>query len=295
MEWLKISKTFETLWNLPHTVGALNGKNVVLQAPIISGSDFCDKSTFSIVLMALVNGNSNFLFADVGCQGRISEGGVFKSCKLQGMLTNSKLPLQNIPRRSPTLVGSAQAVHNQFLWCSCLAWDTVHTSECVAHELFANSSAHQSVPTLTRDRENQKMCNMFGFGKDTTLIFHIPKMYTVVILISTLHHSNTIDEETGVVCKAEILTFYNATKGGNTVDELKANYSDARKSCKHNYEHLQVKHSMNSVDPVTGANTQKMERVWYDVRHGLPQYSRRTPHFVRYLSEFMFHRQGKIL
>jgi hypothetical protein len=81
--WKEVSKTFETVWNLPHCVGALDGKDIVLQAPIKSGSDFFNyKSKFSIVLLALVDGNYNFIFADVGCQGRISVGGVFKNCKL---------------------------------------------------------------------------------------------------------------------------------------------------------------------------------------------------------------------
>jgi hypothetical protein len=33
----------------------------------------------SIVLFALVNANYNFLFEDVGCQGRILDGGVFRN------------------------------------------------------------------------------------------------------------------------------------------------------------------------------------------------------------------------
>jgi hypothetical protein len=57
-----------------------------------SGSDFFNyKSNFSIVLLALVDGNYNFIFADVGCQGRISDGGIFKNCTLHSMLTEKTL------------------------------------------------------------------------------------------------------------------------------------------------------------------------------------------------------------
>ncbi|CAH1995141.1 unnamed protein product [Acanthoscelides obtectus] len=66
--WKQVSKIFETRWNLPHCVGALDGKHVVLQAPVKSGTEFFNyKSNFSIVLFALVDGDYNFMFADVGC------------------------------------------------------------------------------------------------------------------------------------------------------------------------------------------------------------------------------------
>ncbi|CAH2013161.1 unnamed protein product [Acanthoscelides obtectus] len=77
-EWLQIAKGFEKRWNFPHCLGSIDGKHCILQTPANSGSDYFNyKSTFSIVLLALVDYHNNFLFADVGCQGRISDGGVF--------------------------------------------------------------------------------------------------------------------------------------------------------------------------------------------------------------------------
>ncbi|XP_023312981.1 protein ALP1-like [Anoplophora glabripennis] len=94
MAWKEVSKIFDTIWNFPHCVGALDGKHVVLQAPVNSGSDFFNyKSHFSIVLLAVVDGNYNFMFADVGCQGRISDGGVFKNSKLYKMINENSLGL----------------------------------------------------------------------------------------------------------------------------------------------------------------------------------------------------------
>jgi len=70
----------------------MDGKHVVLQAPVGSGSDFYNyKSTFSIVLLALVDANYNFLFVDLGCQGRISDGGVFRNCELYKKMETDSL------------------------------------------------------------------------------------------------------------------------------------------------------------------------------------------------------------
>ena len=54
------------------------------------------------------------------------------------------------------------------------------------------------------------------------------------------------------------------------------------------YEHLTVNHSINFVDPDTGASTQNIERVWRDVRRDIPTFGRRQHHFVGYLSFALF-------
>ncbi len=83
---------FKRLWNFPLCLGAMDGKHVVLRAPFKSGTEFFNyKSNFSIVLLALVDANYNYLFVDVGCQGRISDGGVFKETRLYQKLESSTL------------------------------------------------------------------------------------------------------------------------------------------------------------------------------------------------------------
>ncbi|XP_060877917.1 putative nuclease HARBI1 [Metopolophium dirhodum] len=93
-EWLKISADYEEKWNFPHCLGALDGKHILLQAPINSGSEFFNyKGHFSIVLMALVDANYSFIYINAGCQGRISDGGVFKNTDLWKRLENKSLNL----------------------------------------------------------------------------------------------------------------------------------------------------------------------------------------------------------
>jgi len=82
----------------------MDGKHVVLQAPMNSGSEFFNyKSNFNMILFAVVDADYNFIFADVRCQGRISDGGVFKNCKLWKKLATNSLSLpeeSNLPERS---------------------------------------------------------------------------------------------------------------------------------------------------------------------------------------------------
>lgn len=74
----------------------MDGKHIILQAPINSGTEYYNyKIFFSIVLFAIVDADYNFIYADVGCQGRISDGGVFKNTALYNKLESREL---NIPR-----------------------------------------------------------------------------------------------------------------------------------------------------------------------------------------------------
>uniref|UniRef100_A0A182NVP4 DDE Tnp4 domain-containing protein n=1 Tax=Anopheles dirus TaxID=7168 RepID=A0A182NVP4_9DIPT len=94
-EWFQVSNRFESKWNFPHAIGAIDGKHVRIQAPRNSGSEYFNyKHFFSIILMAIVDADYNFLYADVGCQGRMSDGGVWKHTKMYRKFENNSL---NIP------------------------------------------------------------------------------------------------------------------------------------------------------------------------------------------------------
>ncbi|XP_071633117.1 uncharacterized protein [Temnothorax longispinosus] len=59
------------------------------------------------------------------------------------------------------------------------------------------------------------------------------------------------------------------------------------------FQHLTINHSMNFVDPDTGAHTQNIERVWREVRANIPRYGTRSSHLVGYLAEIFFKRRYK--
>ncbi len=111
-EWKEVAEGFEKQWNFPNCVGCVDGKHVVLVQPAASGSEFINyKSTFSIVLMALADADYNFIFVDIGCQGRISDGGVFNNCELHKRMESNQL---NLPACKP-LPGRKDAVPYVFL------------------------------------------------------------------------------------------------------------------------------------------------------------------------------------
>lgn len=94
-EWALVSTGFKNKWQFDQCLGALDGKHVVVQCPVDSGTEYFNyKGHYSIVLMALVDSNYSFLYVNVGCQGRISDGGVFKNCDLWNttLKTSGNLP-----------------------------------------------------------------------------------------------------------------------------------------------------------------------------------------------------------
>lgn len=94
-EWINVADDFEKKWNFPNCIGALDGKHITMRCPKNSSSmNFNYKHTFSIVLMALADANYKFIYVDVGCKGRISDGGVFNRCSLYNAIENNQL---NIP------------------------------------------------------------------------------------------------------------------------------------------------------------------------------------------------------
>lgn len=66
-----------------------------------TGSHFRNyKGTDSIVLLAVVGPNYEFLYTDVGANGRMSDGGIWNRCALKRCLTSPDNPL-NIPGPKP--------------------------------------------------------------------------------------------------------------------------------------------------------------------------------------------------
>ena len=102
-EWLSLSKQFQERWNFPNCLGAIDGKHIVMVQPSHSGSHYRNyKGSDSIVLLAVVGPNYEFLYADVGANGRMSDGGIWNRCRMKECLQQAANEnTLNIPAPAP--------------------------------------------------------------------------------------------------------------------------------------------------------------------------------------------------
>ena len=66
-EWRYIADDFQHMWDLPHCIGATDGKHIGIDTPKKSGSNYHNNKGFiSIVLLAVCGTRYNFTLIDVG-------------------------------------------------------------------------------------------------------------------------------------------------------------------------------------------------------------------------------------
>lgn len=79
------------------------------------------------------------------------------------------------------------------------------------------------------NKRKEENSSVFGFQENITMVSFCPKKNKSVILVSSMHHDDAIDLESGDKRKPEIVTFYNHTKiGVDLVDQLCQKYNVAR-------------------------------------------------------------------
>ena len=71
---------------------------------------------------------------------------------------------------------------------------------------------------------------------------------------------------------------------GDTRDERHVESLRLREGC----SHLTVNHSLNFVDPDTGAHTQRTENTWWGVKRSMPRTGTSKDLFESYLQEWLW-------
>ena len=103
-DWRAIADRFFQRWNFPHTCGALDEKHVACRCPSKTGSQYFNyKGFYSIVLLALVDADYKFIWADVGGTGSASDAQIYNDSELKecveddtlGFLNPEPLPFDN--------------------------------------------------------------------------------------------------------------------------------------------------------------------------------------------------------
>ena len=93
-DWKKIEERFRNRWNVPHAVGALDGKHIAIKKPKKPGSEYFNyKGYFSLVLLALVDADYKFLWVNAGASGSSSDAQIFTRSKLKRRIENGTLGL----------------------------------------------------------------------------------------------------------------------------------------------------------------------------------------------------------
>lgn len=98
-EWEEVADGFKRRWNFPHALGALDGKHIACKCPPGTGSQYYNyKKFYSIVLLALVDSNYKFIWADLGGRGAASDAQIWNASDLKDAVETGAMPL---PQPSP--------------------------------------------------------------------------------------------------------------------------------------------------------------------------------------------------
>ena len=90
--WNNTAEQFSLRWNFPNTIGAIDGKHITIQKPASGGSFYYNyKHTHSIVLMAVAGPDYECICADVGANGRCSDGRIWSNSNLSKQLEENSL------------------------------------------------------------------------------------------------------------------------------------------------------------------------------------------------------------
>lgn len=120
-EWEKIARDYNSRWNFPNCGGSIDGKHIRIVKPANSGSYYFNyKEYFSTVLMAIVDANYEFIYVDVGCNGRVSDGGVIDNTTFYDKLLGKALKLPSSDRTTSNMnfvfvADDAFALHENIL------------------------------------------------------------------------------------------------------------------------------------------------------------------------------------
>ncbi|XP_023239706.1 uncharacterized protein LOC111638264 [Centruroides sculpturatus] len=146
----------------------------------------------------------------------------------EGPYSVSNSPEEVVKRLTKYIAGSGRNItmDNRFVSFK-LAMDLLKEKLTIVGTIRKH---HRVIPKIFLDLTGRKISSsMFGFREDSTLVSYVPKKNKNVLLLSSMHHSGSIDQKSGSLQKPEIITFYNITKGGvDTVDQMTGTYNCAR-------------------------------------------------------------------
>lgn len=165
----------------------MDGKHIVFRAPLHAGSTYYNyKGTNSIVLLALVDAHYNFLYVDAGTNGRISDGGVFRSSQLYLSFENNRL---KFPEEAP-LPGRSKSVPYVIVADSAFPL----LQNVLKPYPFRDMTHDQRIFNYRLSRARRVVENAFGILSNrfrillTTIGLDADKVQDIVLACCTLHN-----------------------------------------------------------------------------------------------------------
>ena len=168
VEWESIAEDFFVRWNFPNCIGAIDGKHIMIQCPVNSGSLFYNyKSYFSIVLLAVTSADYRFVMVDIGAYGSSNDSGVLNNTALFKCLKKKK---PGIPP-SKQLPNDTKETHVSHV----LLGDEAFPLRCDMMQPFARNTLtnERCTSSITRLSRARKVVEIeFGILANQWRIFH---------------------------------------------------------------------------------------------------------------------------
>lgn len=161
----------------------MDWKHILIKPPPNSGSYYFNyKYSFNIVLLAIVDADFKFLYVDIGCNSRISNGGVFKNSNIYRALEEKQL---NIP--TPTLLPGTQTLCPYVIVAYCFCYRNKSRNPIL-------KLRERRVFNYRLSRARRIVENAFGILSNRFRVFMTPigllpeKVEVITMVCCTLHN-----------------------------------------------------------------------------------------------------------
>lgn len=177
---------------------------------------------YGLKLMALTDARTGYLYNSYIYCGRNSDGNVLSEEE-----NKFSKPTQAVLRLTQPISNTNRNVTADN-WFSSIELVNVLKNKKLTYVGTLKKNKTE-IPTEFLPNRKKAVCtSLYGYTRDMTLLSYIPKKNKAVILISSLHHNEYNDPQTG---KPEIIAFYNETKGGvDSLDQKCSVYSSSRRT-----------------------------------------------------------------
>lgn len=164
-------------------MGAIDGKHIVMVPPAHAGSHYYNyKNSHSVVLMAVAGPDYECLYADVGTNGRISDGGVWNKCRFAQCIENGEISLSPQKCLPFGITGISVEITHVFVGDDAFALKRYMMKLYPQHGLSEDKRIYNN----RHSRARRDLENLFGIVANRWRVFHTVLMLppeTIEILV----------------------------------------------------------------------------------------------------------------